>query len=146
MKIRWYFLTTVLAVAVLTTGCNSNSGSKVKVREGVASDSITSNIITRPIEMAIEAVTGPGVEVTQVTKRRNPDGFLEVQVNCFNNSKRTKRFQYKFQWLDADGFVLDSRASVWLDSSITGKWEDVFKGISTQKEAVDFRIDTRKIK
>lgn len=142
MKFRCFLILTMMVIAA---GCSSNNSSHVSVNQGVSSDSLSSNLITRPIENLIEAVAGPGVEVTLVTKRKNPQGFLEVQVNLYNKSKKTKRFQYRFQWLDADGFVLDTRASVWLDASITAKREDAIRGISPQPQAVDFRVDTRKI-
>jgi len=127
-------------------GCGSSSqDERVNVRRGVASDSLASNIITRPIQDAFEALTGAGIVVDNaVMNRNNNSGFLQVFISGHNKSSKTKRFRYRVEWLDADGLVIDTKTSVWLPMSAMGKSPFQIKAVAPRAEAVNFRMDTRK--
>jgi uncharacterized protein YcfL len=125
-------------------GCQKQNDSRIHVREGVASDTLGSNIVTRPVTHAFSALIGERIEVTKAVTRRNDAGFLELYVNGYNKSYDTKRFRYKVEWLDADGIVIGTKTSVWLPFSATGKSPFTIKAVAPRTQAVDFRMDTRK--
>jgi uncharacterized protein YcfL len=114
------------------------------MREGVGSDTLGSNIVTRPVTHAFSALIGEGLEVTEAVTRRNAAGSLELFVTGQNKSYNTKRFRYKVTWLDADGLPVETKTSTWLQMSATGKTPFSFKVVAPRAEAVDFRMDTRK--
>jgi len=114
------------------------------VREGIRSDSLGSNIVTRPVAHAFSALIGEGIEIKEAVMRRNRAGFLELQVSGFNKSYKTKRFRYRVEWLDNDGFLISSKTSVWLRMSAMGKSPFSFTVVAPRPEAVNFRMDTRK--
>ena len=134
----------LIALTVFAFGCQKQNDSRIHVREGVASDTLGSNIVTRPVTHAFSALIGEGIVVTKAVTRRNDAGFLELYVNGQNQSYDTKRFRYKVEWLDADGIVIETKASVWLPFSATGKSPFTIKSVATRTQAVDFRMDTRK--
>lgn len=127
-------------------GCGSASqDERVNVRRGVASDSLASNIITRPIQDAFEALTGAGIVIDEaVMNRDNNSGLLQIFVSGHNKSSKTKRFRYRVEWLDANGLVIDTKTSVWLPASAMGKSPFQIKSVAPRAEAVNFRMDTRK--
>lgn len=129
---------------VFVTSCAQQAEPKVNVREGVASDTLTSNIVTRPVTHAFSALIGEGIVVNSATLKRNESGMLEVQVNGFNQSYNTKRFRYRVEWLDENGGLIETKTSVWLPMSAMGKQPFSFKVVAPRPEAADFRIDTRK--
>lgn len=112
----------ILLPAVLTillAGCTPQQGDpRVHAREGVASDTLASNIVTRPIQEALNAITGRGIVVSNAVTKRNAAGLLEVQVNGYNQSMETKRFRYRFEWLDETGGLIETKTSVWLPISL----------------------------
>ena len=131
-------------LVVLACGCSKSGDSRIYMREGVGSDTLGSNIVTRPVTHAFSAIIGEGLEVTEAVTRRNAAGFLELYVTGYNKAYDTKRFQYKVDWLDADGLPVETKTSTWLPMSATGKTTFSFKVVAPRTEAVDFRMDTRK--
>jgi uncharacterized protein YcfL len=134
----------LIALMVFAIGCQKQNDSRIHVREGVASDTLGSNIVTRPVTHAFSALIGEGIVVTKAVTRRNDAGFLELYVNGQNQSYDTKRFRYKVEWLDADGIVIETKTSVWLPFSAMGKSPFTIKAVAPRTQAVDFRMDTRK--
>ncbi len=134
----------LLITTVLILGCEKQkSDSRVKLQEGVASDNLGSNIITKPILHVYSAITGERIEFTNATLRRNDADTLELQVEFYNRSYNTERFQYKVEWLDADGLVINSSTNVWLPKSVAGKSNGTIMAAAPNAKAVDFRMNTR---
>jgi uncharacterized protein YcfL len=134
----------LIALIVFSSGCQKQNDSRIHVREGVASDTLGSNIVTRPVTHAFSALIGEGIEVTNAVTRMSDAGFLELYVNGNNKSYQTKRFRYRVEWLDADGLQIETKTSVWLPYSAMGKSPFTIKAVAPRKQAVDFRMDTRK--
>jgi uncharacterized protein YcfL len=141
MKKLEFIFTTLI---VLASGCNQPHDSRIHVREEVASDTLGSNIVTRPITHAFSALIGEGIEVTNAVTMRDKAGLLELHVTGFNRSYDTKRFRYRVEWLDEKGLVIETKTSVWLPMSAMGKSPFSFKVVAPRTEAVNFRMDTRK--
>jgi len=130
---------------ILISGCSTHKNDpRIHVREGVASDTPGSNIVTRPVRHAFSALVGDGIEITEAVTRRNDAGFLELYITGVNKSYNTKRFRYRVEWLDADGLLIETKTSTWLPMSATGKNTFSFKVTAPRTNAVDFRMDTRK--
>ncbi len=134
----------LIAIMLLVLGCNSNKqDSRIKLQEGVASDTLASNIVTKPIAHIYSAITGERIEFTNAVTRRNNSDILELQVEFYNRSYNTERFQYKVEWLDANGFQINSKASVWLPMSVAGKSNGTITATAPNASAVDFKMNTR---
>ncbi len=128
-------------------GCASKpSDERINMGKGVGGDTLGDNIITRPFAIVISALLGQGVEITEVIEARTPEGYLDVQMRGYNKSQGTKRFDYRVEWLDSNGMVIPTKTSVWVPVSAIRKSEVTFRFIAPRKEAVDFRIATRKNK
>ncbi len=134
----------LIGLIVFSYGCQKQNDSKIHVREGVASDTLGSNIVTRPVAHAFSALIGEGIEVTNAVTRMSDSGFLELYVNGNNKSYKTKRFRYRVEWLDADGLQIETKTSVWLPKSAMGKSPFTIKAVAPRPQAVNFRMDTRK--
>ena len=137
-------LTILFCVLILVVGCHQQKDARVNIGEGIRSDSIVSNIITRPIGSVVSILIGEGVEVREVKTGRTEAGFLRVQVSGYNHSTQTQRFEYRAQWLDDEGMGIDTAVSTWLPISALRKSEFRFSATAPTPEAVDFRIVTRK--
>jgi len=130
--------------AILMTGCNQQRDERINARAGVGSDTLASNIVTRPVIAAFSDLIGEGIVVDKAFTKRNDAGLLEVYVNGFNQSVGTKRFRYRVEWLDENGQIIETKTSVWLPMSAMGKQPFNFKVVAPKPEAVNFRMDTRK--
>jgi uncharacterized protein YcfL len=129
---------------ILACGCSQQrQDSRISLQEGVASDTLGSNIITKPLAHVYSAITGERIEFTNATLRRNSGNILELQVELYNRSYNTERFQYKVEWLDADGLVINSSTNVWLPKSVASKSTETIFAAAPSEKAVDFRMNTR---
>ena len=139
-------ITNILFVALIVAfaGCNEQQDSRIHLREGIKSDNLIDNIVTRPVAYAFSALAGEGIDIEKAVMKRNETGLLELHVNGFNRSYDVRRFRYKVEWLDGDGFVIQSRTSVWLRASAAGKSPFAIKVIAPRPEAVNFRMNTKK--
>ncbi len=134
------------ALLIVSAGCQHQQPGdpRVHAREGVGSDSLGSNIVTRPIQEALDKITGRGIVITNVLTSRNDSGLLDVQVNGYNESIETKRFRYRFEWLDETGSLLETKTSVWLPFSVMGNSPFSIKSTAPRTQATTFRMDTRR--
>ena len=141
MKLILYTLLCIVTLGV----CSCQPQEKgVILQEGVGSDNLASNIVTKPIIRAFSALIGEGIEIRQAVTYLNKDGFMQLDVNGYNKSFDTKRFEYKVEWLDKSGMVIDSATNKWLLTSAAGKSPFTIKAVSPRTDAVDFRMNTRK--
>lgn len=132
---------------VLLAGCASQpSDPRVNMGKGVGSDTAQNNIITGPFGHIVSALLGEGVVITDVIEAHTPEGFLDVQMRGYNKAYGIKRFEYRVEWLDANGMTIPTKTSVWTPCSAMGKSEVSFRFIAPRREAVNFRLNTRKDK
>jgi uncharacterized protein YcfL len=134
----------LLAAIVFTSVACDQKPAKIHVREGVGSDNILNNIVTRPVAHAFSALIGEGIEIDEAVLARNDTGYLELNINGHNRSYSTRRFRYKIEWLDKNGLMIQTKTSTWLPASAMGKSAFSLKAVAPRKEAVDFRMDTKK--
>ena len=131
---------TMIFIAV---GCGENEQT-VNLRRGVKNESLTNNVIVSPIAFACSALLGEGIAVDEALKTNNDKGILELYVKGHNNSRFTKRFWYRPEWIDKNGMTIPSRTGVWIPMSVTGKSKYTFKVVAPTEQAVDVKIDTKK--
>ena len=134
----------LIVIAVALVGCYKATDERVNVRPGIRSGDLGTNTITRPFKTALSALVGEGIEIKDVKLFKNEAGFLEVQVTGYNAAMYTKRFEYKVEWLDANGIVLETKTSTWLPVSVTAKAVFAFKAVAPRRQAENFRVITRK--
>jgi hypothetical protein len=132
-----------LGLAVLLGGCYKPYDPNVNLRSGVRSDTAGENIITKPIGGIVSWIIGQGIKVDDVKEVRTPEGFLQVQVSGFNESAFTKQFDYKAEWLDGNGMVIESVMSKWMPVSVLSGSRFSFTVTAPSPKAVNYRINTR---
>ncbi|MBW7988591.1 MAG: DUF1425 domain-containing protein [Planctomycetes bacterium] len=138
-------ITNILLIAlVFTFAACDQQPAQIHVREGIRSDDLGNNIVTRPVVQFFSALIGEGIEIDEAILGRNDTGFLELNINGHNRSYNTKRFRYKIEWLDANGLMIQTKTSTWLPHSATGKSSFSIKAVAPRVEAEDFRMDTKK--
>lgn len=140
-------LNAILCLVVLYgPGCYQPHDERVNLQQGLRSDSLGSNIVVRPIGQVWSALIGEGITVNRITSWTNKDGFMELEVRGYNQSHDVRRFLYRVEWLDSSGVVIGSKATAWLQNSSMGKSPFTIRAVAPTTTAVDFRINTRKIK
>lgn len=134
----------ILATLVFTSIACDQQPAKIHIREGIRSDDLGNNIVTRPISYAFSWLIGEGIEIDKAVMARNDSGFLELDIKGHNRSYSAKRFRYKITWLDKNGLTIETKTSTWLPASAMGKSPFSIKAVAPRKEAVDCTLDTKK--
>ena len=136
--------TLLFVVAVSLWGCKQED-KRVTMAEDVKSDNAAVNIVTKPVIHAFSWVTGEGIEIDRAITYVNKDGFMELAIDGHNRAFNVIRFEYKVEWLDKSGVLIDTATSKWLQTSAAAKGAFTLKAVAPRTTAVDFRMNTRKI-
>jgi uncharacterized protein YcfL len=142
MRLMLYAVFALTAIGLF--GCASQD-SRVIMAEDVKSDNMGTNIVTKPVIHAFSWITGEGLEIDRAVTYTNKDGFLQLEIAGHNRAFNPIRFEYKVEWLDKDGIVIDTTTSKWLTWSAAAKAPFAIKAVAPRTTAVDFRMNTRKI-
>lgn len=68
------------------------------------------------------------------------NGLLKVQAQLRNTTHHRKRFNYRFDWIDDAGMVIDTPMSSWKPFSLAGKESGFVAAVAPTPRAVDFRL------
>lgn len=143
MKKSIFFLFLV-AISFIFFGCGERyKYPQVDVATGVSRSTMGDNIMTRPFYGVYTLLAGHGIDVEDVKVFRNDTGFLEVQITAHNRAVYDKRFDYRMDWLDAKGVIVESKANVWTTVSAKSRTVVRFTAVAPTKDVTDFKMITR---
>lgn len=83
------------------------------------------------------------ISITGVKTLINKGGLTEVQLTGVNNTSSYKRLEYRIEWFDNNGFLIDTVMSRWTDFPAFGNSEFGFRAVGPTTAATDFRIKIR---
>src|ERR1017187_4395974 len=90
------------------------------------------------------AITDAGldrkVSIVGVNQSMTPGGLLKVQVELQNRTRSLQRFNYRFEWFDANGMQVTTVASALLPDQIEGKESKFIFGVAPNPNCKDFRV------
>ncbi len=137
----------LLSGLAFLAGCGQGSPDpRVGTSEGVGTATPGDNPVINIVRHPISDLFGDAIDILDVDTRTNNAGFYEVSVRAHNRSHKIIKFEYRFRWVDKDGFPLDSQGSVWKLSSAQPGLGFYFSGVAPFKEAANFKLDVRPIK
>lgn len=85
------------------------------------------------------------LQVLGAATRQNPDGFIVAQVEVQNMSKKNYPMQYLFSWFDQNGMEIYPGKRPWQQKILFGGEIANLQGVSPYPEAVEFKINFRKL-
>ncbi|HVT88561.1 MAG TPA: YcfL family protein [Tepidisphaeraceae bacterium] len=81
--------------------------------------------------------------VVRVNKVREQD-LLHVQVEVMNTGSSPQVFQYRYIWIDGNGFTLQSPTSAWQRKFIQGKQTVSIDGVAPDTRVADCRLEMKR--
>lgn len=91
-----------------------------------------------------DVLSSLAIHATEVRLFENNGGTMQAQVDIANDGFRTRRFAYRFDWLDGRGNVIPAQNAVWQSASIPAGGSAVISSTALVPEAVDFRLQVRR--
>ncbi len=83
------------------------------------------------------------MSLTHHLRRDTKTGFIHVQAVLQNADYSDIQFQYRFEWYDADGMLIEETSPMWHTARVHGKDRKVLEGVSESRQAADFRLVIR---
>ena len=80
------------------------------------------------------------VNIVGINEATIGSGFAKVQVELFNKSSSSCCFTYHFDWFDAQGMLVQTPTSSWIDRTIQGKETLDIIAVAPTETAKDFRV------
>ena len=90
-----------------------------------------------------DALTSIFLKAEAVRFARTKGGPYQVQVTVANDDFRYRRFAYRFEWLDADGMLVDS-GSTWQTATIASGGTAVISSVAPTDTCETFQLQTRR--
>ncbi|MEM1208853.1 MAG: YcfL family protein [Planctomycetota bacterium] len=78
--------------------------------------------------------------VTDLREADLPNGLRKVQAGLYNKTSSRQRINYKFEWFDTDGIVVNAATNPWQTISINGRETVYITAVSPTANAVDFQV------
>ena len=80
------------------------------------------------------------VNVLGVNMAEGPGGFLKIQVELQNRTSNMQRFNYKFEWFDENGMIINLPTAAMTPRTIEGKETVFITATAPTERARDFRL------
>lgn len=84
--------------------------------------------------------------VLSLRGKTEANGTRRAQAEIRSNSSDTIDLQYRFAWLDAQGFSIDAHNESWSAVQLQGKATQFITGASPSPNAKSFKLHIRKLK
>lgn len=123
----------IAATAALLAGCDTMNTVERSARQSVPNIVADKRIIT-------DTSLDQYAFVSAINEGRTPQGLLRIQAEIANTTSDYKNVNYKFEWFDKNGMIVESPASPWKDLSIEGGERRYVTGVAPNADVVDFRL------
>ena len=80
------------------------------------------------------------VSIVGVNQAMTPGGLLRIQVELENRTRSLQRFNYRFEWFDANGMQVNNVISALIPDQIEGKESKMISSIAPSPSCKDFRV------
>lgn len=80
------------------------------------------------------------VSIVGVNEATISTGLLKIQVELLNRTTSTQNFSYLIEWFDANGMIVGSPTSTWINRQILPQQTLAITAIAPNESAKDFRI------
>lgn len=127
----------LLALAALGTGCNTTHH-QVNTVEPANPAYVRRNIEDKRIVR--DAATAKAVAVLNVIDGTTPDGTQRIGVEVQNLKRKAFRFNYRFDWFDAQGFPVATPTATMVSQQIEAGQILVLTSVAPHSGARDFRL------
>lgn len=121
------------ATITILSGCTTVNTVENAQREGQRNMVTDQRVIT-------DASLNRKVAIVGVNTAMTPGGLLKVQVEVLNTTRSLQTFNYRWEWFDETGIIIDTPASTSVSRQIEGKESLFITGMAPKETAKDFRL------
>jgi uncharacterized protein YcfL len=136
MKPRQLLLAACLGFAVLlAAGCNTQRVNSIEPAQTTGQREMVNDK-----RVLADQSLHNSVRLLGVNKAETPEGFLRIQVEVQNETRRAKAFTYRVEWFDLQGMMMESASTPAMPRTIESRETVTITAIAPSPAAKDFRI------
>jgi uncharacterized protein YcfL len=111
------------------SGCMTSAGTVV--------DSYPNTRVTANSKMLAKRL-----EVSEYNARKINE-LIQAQITVLNITRKNLQFEYRFEWKDKDGIIIDTPLTTWIPFSLAAKERSTLKAMAPSSKAEDFVLTVR---
>ncbi len=123
----------IAAVAAFIAGCDTMNTVEPRDSKAVPNIVADKRIIT---DTALDQYAF----VSAINESRTPQGLLRIQAEIANTTSDYKNVNYRFEWFDKNGMLVESPSSPWKDLTLEGGERRYVTGVAPSANVADFRL------
>ncbi len=108
-SIHFRLLLTLLLVAFASFGCKTNP-----VHQTTKKNPGDTSALPELKRVYMSSSLSKSLNVVSINQAKANEDLLKIQVNLENLTKQALNLNYKIEWMDADGIVINDSSAVWL--------------------------------
>lgn len=124
-----------LLAAWVLVGCGSTSVNTVEP----ADPSARRQMVDDQRVMADQSL-GKAVQVVGLNSVTDQQGFLKIQAEVYNSTRKRKLFSYRIEWFDPSGMVINLPTAASIPMSLEGRETKFITATAPTPMAKDFRF------
>ena len=86
------------------------------------------------------------VQVLSINQGKASEDLLRIQVNLKNLTKNSMNLNYKIEWMDQDGLVVNDSSSTWLPVYVRGAEIVAIKSVASSPTVRNFWLKLERAK
>ena len=86
------------------------------------------------------------VEVVSINQGMANEDLLRIQVNLKNLTKKSMNLNYKIEWMDEDGLVINDSSATWLPVYVRGAEIVAIKSVASSPTVQNFWLKLQRAK
>jgi len=140
-SINFQFLLTLLLVGFASLGCNTNP-----VHQTTKKNPGDTSALPELKRVYMSSSLSRNLQVVSINQAKANEDLLKIQVNLENLTKQALNLNYKIEWMDEDGIVINDSSAVWMPLYVRGAENVAVQSVASTPKAKNFWLKLQKAK
>jgi uncharacterized protein YcfL len=129
-------------LSLLFIGCNSIN----PVHQTTKEDPGDSSLLPELKRVFMDGGLEKDVQVVSINQGKVSEDLLRIQVNLKNLTKKSMNLNYKIEWMDQDGLVINDSSATWLPVYVRGAEIVAIKSVASSPTIQNFWLKLQRSK
>jgi uncharacterized protein YcfL len=129
-------------LSLLFIGCKSIN----PVHQTTKEDPGDSSLLPELKRVFMDGGLEKDVQVVSINQGKASEDLLRIQVNLKNLTKKSMNLNYKIEWMDQDGLVINDSSATWLPVYVRGAEIVAIKSVASSPTVQNFWLKLQRAK
>ena len=140
-SIHFRFLLVLLLVGFASLACSTNP-----VHQTTKKNPGDTSALPDLKRVYMSSSLSRNLQVVSINQAKANEDLLKIQVNLENLTKQALNLNYKIEWMDEDGIVINDSSAVWMPLYVRGAENVAVQSVASTPKAKNFWLKLQKAK